>query len=75
MITDKKILIIGSGVSGIAAAALLLEVGASPLLYDSNPVLQEAEIRSCLPESSRIRILTGVLPEKEKKERHRYLNH
>ena len=68
MITDKKILIIGSGVSGIAAAALLLEVGASPLLYDSNPVLQEAEIRSRLPESSRIRILTGVLPEKEKKE-------
>ena len=68
MITDKKILIIGSGISGIAAAELLMEAGADPVLYDSNPALEEAEIRSRLPKDSRIRILTGELPEKEKKE-------
>ncbi len=68
MITDKKILIIGSGISGIAAAELLMEAGADPVLYDSNPALEEAEIRSRLPKNSRIRILTGELPEKEKKE-------
>lgn len=68
MIKDKKILIIGSGISGTAAAELLLEAGASPVLYDSNPALQEAEIRSRLPKDSRIRIVIGDLPEKEKKE-------
>ena len=68
MITDKKILIIGSGISGIASAELLMEAGADPVLYDSNPALEEAEIRSRLPKNSRIRILTGELPEKEKKE-------
>ena len=68
MITDKKILIIGSGISGIASAELLMEAGADPVLYDSNPALEEAEIRSRLPKDSRIRILTGELPEKEKKE-------
>lgn len=68
MIKDKKILIIGSGISGTAAAELLLEAGASPVLYDSNPALQEAEIRSRLPKDSRIRIVIGELPEKEKKE-------
>lgn len=68
MIRDKKILIIGSGVSGIGAARLLLEAGAHPVLYDSNERLSQEEVRSRLPENCGIRILLGELPEKEKKE-------
>ena len=68
MITDKRILIIGSGLSGVAAAELLEKAGAVPVLYDSNSSLAETEVRSRLPKGSRIRILLGELPEKEKNE-------
>lgn len=68
MITDKRILIIGSGISGVAAAELLEKAGAVPVLYDSNSSLAETEVRSRLPKGSRIRILLGELPEKEKNE-------
>ena len=40
-LTDKKILIFGSGVSGIGAAKLLEEAGETPLLYDGNDRLEK----------------------------------
>lgn len=68
MLTDKKILIIGGGVSGVAAVRLLCEAGACPVLYDSNPKLTQEAVRSRLGEGFEVRILLGELPEKEKKE-------
>lgn len=65
---DKKILIIGGGISGVAAAALLCEAGAHPALYDSNPKLTEEAVRSRLPKGCEVRILLGELPGKEKKD-------
>lgn len=68
MIKAKKILIIGSGVSGVGAAKLLCQAGIVPTLYDSNEKLCEEEIRSRLPEGSQVRIVLGEMPEKLKKE-------
>lgn len=68
MIADKKILIIGAGLSGIGAAELLLESGASPVLYDSNASLSEEALREKLPKDSRLSIVLGELPKKEREE-------
>ena len=68
MITDKKILVIGSGVSGVGAVELLEKAGASPILYDSSEKLKEEEVRSRLPEGSRAEIILGTLPEEVKRE-------
>lgn len=68
MITAKKILIIGSGVSGIGAAKLLCQAGIVPTLYDSNAGLKEEEVRQRLPEGTQVKIMLGELPEELKKE-------
>ena len=41
---NKKVLVFGSGKSGIGAAELLLKVGALPVIYDGNEKLSEAEL-------------------------------
>ena len=43
---DKKVLVFGSGISGVSAAALLLQEGAEVVLYDGNDRLDAAGIRS-----------------------------
>ena len=68
MITDKKIVVIGSGVSGVGAVKLLEAAGAAPTLYDSNEKLTEVEVRGRLPEGSRCAIVLGDFPESMKKE-------
>ena len=68
MITDKKILVVGSGVSGAGAVELLEKAGASPVLYDSNGKLTKEEVRGRLPEGSRAEIILGELPEQVKQE-------
>ena len=68
MITDKKILVIGSGVSGIGAVKLLEKAGAAPVLYDSNAKLSEEEVRKRIPEANHTRIILGELPEQMKQD-------
>ena len=68
MITDKKIVVIGSGVSGVSAVKLLEAAGAVPTLYDSNEKLTEAEVRKRLPEGSKCKVVLGEFPENLKKE-------
>ena len=68
MITDKKIIVIGSGVSGVGAVKLLEAAGAVPTLYDSNEKLTEAEVRKRLPEGSKCKVVLGEFPENLKKE-------
>ncbi|MEI3524880.1 MAG: hypothetical protein V8Q27_01185 [Eubacteriales bacterium] len=60
MITDKKIVVIGSGVSGVGAVKLLEAAGAAATLYDSNEKLTEAEVRGRLSEGSRCTIVLGA---------------
>ena len=35
-LTNKNVLVFGSGISGIGAADLLAAVGANPIIYDEN---------------------------------------
>ena len=62
---DKKVLIIGSGKSGIAAAGLLKEADALPVLYDSNENLTVKEMEEKLGEI-KIPCYAGRLPEEVK---------
>lgn len=58
----QKFLVVGSGISGIAAATLLERQGAEVLLYDSNEKLTKEELFKKLPEGSKAVCMTGQLP-------------
>ena len=66
--TEKKVLVIGTGLSGIGAAQLLSREGAIVTLFDENKKAQEEKIRGKLEESltpeemARIDIRIGDLP-------------
>lgn len=63
-VTKKKVLVFGSGISGIGAAKLLERQGADVVLYDGNEKLTEAGLREKLGEGSRAGIVIGTFPEK-----------
>lgn len=58
----KKVLIIGTGISGIAAAKLLDGIS-DVVLYDADGALDAMEIRGRLPEGFRGRVVLGALCE------------
>ena len=58
---NKNVLIIGTGISGIAAADLLSEEGAKVFLYDANVELQEEKIRERLRPETVCEIVLGEL--------------
>ena len=60
---SKRVLVIGSGISGINAATLLEAAGAEVALFDSNDKLVVDEIKRKLMEESRVSIYVGELPE------------
>ena len=60
-IVNKKVLIIGTGISGIAAADLLAEEGAKVFLYDADTTLEEAKIRERLKPETACEIILGQL--------------
>ena len=63
---EKKVLVIGTGISGIAATDLLCEVGADVVLYDGNEQLKEETIREKLKKSQNVQIEIGTLKEETK---------
>lgn len=64
----KKVLVFGSGKSGIGAVTLLEHEGIDTILYDGNEKLSEDEVRSRLPEDSRSEIILGEFPQQKMKE-------
>ena len=63
VVAGKKVLVFGSGISGIGAVKLLEENGADVVLYDGNEKLTEADVRAKLQEGSKARIIIGAFPE------------
>lgn len=51
---SQKVLVAGSGISGIAAAKLLLGMGGEVVLYDGNEKLNEADLRQKFDEGQRL---------------------
>lgn len=62
---QKRVLVVGSGISGIAAVKLLTQVGAEPILYDSNEALDQETVREKLGEAGQCKMILGGLSEKE----------
>ena len=61
-LTNKKVVVMGAGKSGMAAVGLLCKVGACPVLYDENKDLNKEEVanRAGLSKDD---IYAGTLPE------------
>ena len=61
--TGKKVLVFGTGKSGIAAEELLHKKGASVVLYDGNDKLEKEEILKKLESRDSVEVVLGELPE------------
>lgn len=62
-VSGKKVLVFGSGISGIGAVKLLEEQGADVILYDGNEKLDAQEVAKKLESGSKARIVIGAFPE------------
>ena len=60
----KKVLVFGTGKSGIGAAKLLLAVGACPVFYDGNKDLDKEEVLAKLDGNGTVQIYAGELPKR-----------
>lgn len=59
----KKVLVFGSGLSGIGAANLLVKVGAMPVIYDENKNRNAEEILAKVEAPDQVRVIIGELSE------------
>ncbi len=58
---SQKVLVAGTGISGISAAKLLLDMGGEVLLYDSNDKLDAEELKKKLDDHEKVTVLLGEL--------------
>lgn len=59
----QKVLVFGSGISGIGASRLLEETGAEVVLYDGNTALDTEQLRQQIGQESKVQIVLGELSE------------
>ena len=64
---DKKVLVFGSGISGIGAADLLGSAGAHPIIFDGNEKLSKEDILHKTRGDYPVEIYVGELPESVQK--------
>ena len=62
-VTGKKVLVFGSGISGVGAVKLLCEHGAEVILYDGNEKLDKEKVKEDLGVQTEVRLVVGVFPE------------
>lgn len=60
---EKKVLVIGSGISGIGAAKLLCQVGAKPVIFDENKDLSLEKLQAKVPADIEVQCFCQELPE------------
>lgn len=63
-VTGKKVLVFGSGISGIGAVKLLEDHGAEVILYDGNDKLNKVAMKEQLGDGVKAEIILGEFPEK-----------
>lgn len=63
-VTGKKVLVFGSGISGIGAVKLLEDHGAEVILYDGNDKLDKVAMKEQLGDGVKAEIIFGEFPEK-----------
>ena len=56
---NKKVLVVGTGISGVGAATLLEKAGAVVILYDANEKLLAKDIYEKLPKDTSIEVRIG----------------
>ena len=62
-VKGKKVLVFGSGISGIGAGKLLEQVGASVVLYDGKETLDKEVLKAQLGDDTKAEIILGELSE------------
>ena len=60
---NKKVLVFGSGISGIGAGKLLEQVGASVVLYDGKETLDKEVLKAQLGDDTKAEVILGELSE------------
>ncbi len=65
---SQKILVAGSGKSGIAASRMILKTGDEVVLYDSNDALKKDELLSQFGETDKIFVILGELKKEDLKD-------
>lgn len=60
---NKTFLVVGTGISGVAAAKLLSSKGASIIVFDGNDKLKQSEVRGRFPDTFEFELILGELPE------------
>ena len=58
---SQKVLVAGTGISGIAAAKLLLKKGGEVVLYDGNANLDEKKLKENFDEDAKVTVVLGEL--------------
>ena len=59
----QKVLVFGSGISGIGASALLERVGKNVILYDGNTSLDPESLKKKIGEDTKVEVVLGTLTE------------
>lgn len=67
-LTDKKVVVVGTGVSGMGAVKLLSETSADITLYDGNDKADRDEILKKIPDYCDLRLIIGEMPDEVVKE-------
>lgn len=62
-LSGKRVLVVGTGISGIAAMKLLAKQGAQIIVLEGNVKLNKEEIVKKLPSETEYRLVLGELPE------------
>ena len=61
-VQGRKVLVVGSGISGIGAVEALCHVGAVPVLFDANDKLDPAEVKAKFAQGVDAEVVLGELP-------------
>ncbi len=61
-LNGKRVIVVGTGISGIGSAKLLEENGAIPVIYDGNTKVVKEEVKKKLVQGSKADIIIGEFP-------------